>query len=167
MPLDELLSECLPRVFRFALRLTGDRHEAEDLTQEAFLRAWKQRVGLQSERAARVWMFRIAANLWRDWGRRARHPVSRPQRLQESSVGPFPCPEKIVGKREELDQALAALDSLPPRQRDVLYLSAVEELSLSDVAEVLTISRNAAKVSLCLARKRMRSLIEESVEETR
>lgn len=167
MPLDEILSEYLPRVFRFALRLTGNRHEAEDLAQEAFLRAWRGRTGLQNQRAARVWLFRIAANLWRDRARRACHPASRTQRLEDSRTGPMHSPEKIVGEREELDQALTALERLPPRQRDVLYLCAVEDLSLSEAAEILAISRDAAKVSLCLARKRMRTLIETSAKDTR
>src|SRR3989304_8552329 len=65
-PVKVLLEEHVPRVYRFALRLTGNRHEAEDLTQETFLRAWRHRRRLRDRSAARVWLFAIAANLWRD-----------------------------------------------------------------------------------------------------
>ena len=166
MPLEEILSECVPRVFRFALRLTLDRHRAEDLTQETFLRAWRGRADLRDERAARLWLLQIARNLWRDELRRGQRDVleaGRPEEYEELR----PRPEQAASEREELAHALAGLDSLPPRQREVLYLVAVEGLSLSEVSQMLEISRNAAKVNLCLARKAMRKLVEKPVEGAR
>ena len=71
-----LLEEWAPRVYRFALRLCNDPHIAEDLAQETFLRAWRHRGRLRDERVARVWLFRITANLWRDQLRRNRSPVA-------------------------------------------------------------------------------------------
>src|SRR5207244_7362280 len=72
-----LLQECVPRVYRFALRLTHDPHAAEDLTQETFLRAWSQFRHLREPRAAQVWLFRIAVNVWRDQVRRGRSRIAR------------------------------------------------------------------------------------------
>jgi RNA polymerase sigma-70 factor (ECF subfamily) len=151
-----VLEQWIPRVYRFALRLTGDVHAAEDLTQETFLRAWGRRHLLRDARAARVWLFRIAANLWRDQARRARLPAGRPEPLREDCpAGSLP-PEQGAAEQEELRRALAALDALPARQREVLYLSACEGLSLRDVAAALGISPGAAKASLSLARKKLR-----------
>lgn len=153
--MDDLLERLAPRVYRFALRLCGDAHAAEDLTQEAFLRAWRRRDALRDAHAVRVWLFRIVANVWRDRLRRGRLPVERAGVLPESPA-PAPAPERLAAGREELVAALAALDALPPRQRDVLYLTACEGLSAAEVADVLDINANAVKANLSLARKAMR-----------
>ncbi len=146
----------MPRVYRFALRLTGDVHAAEDLTQETLLRAWSRRLQLRDPRAARVWLLRIAANLWRDQARRARLPAARPEPLGEDVPSSCRPPGSDVADREELGRALAALDALPPRQREVLYLSACDGLTRAEIAEVLGVSPDAVKANLCLARQRLR-----------
>ena len=69
-------------------------------------------------------------------------------------------PEQPLQDREELRRVLQMMDTLPPRQREVLYLVAVEAMSLSEVEEVVQISRSAVKANLSLARKRMRELRE-------
>jgi RNA polymerase sigma-70 factor (ECF subfamily) len=152
----DLLEAWVPRVYRFALRLTDDPHAADDLTQETFLRAWRHRGRLRDPRAARVWLFRITANLWRDRLRRGRSPVARAGPLPDTAPGRAEPPERLAAGREELGRALAALAALPPRQREVLYLSACEGLTPAEIAAVLGISPAAAKASLSLARKTMR-----------
>lgn len=154
--LTDRLEEWVPRVYRFALRLSSDPHAAEDLTQETFLRAWRQRGELRDERAARVWLFRIAANLWRDQLRRGRSPVARAGPLADSEVGGNPGPERLAIGREELRRTLDALAGLPPRQREVLHLCAVEGLGPTEIAGILDISVDAAKASLWLARTALR-----------
>jgi RNA polymerase sigma-70 factor (ECF subfamily) len=151
------LDEWVPRVYRFALRLSNDPHAAEDLTQETFLRAWRWRGRLRDPRATRAWLFRTAANLWRDRLRRGRSPVARAGPLEaDAALGPARPPERLAAGREELARALAALNGLPPRQREVLYLSACEGLTTAEVAAVLGISAAAAKASLSLARQALR-----------
>ena len=156
------LAEYVPRVYRLALQLTNDRHRAEDLTQETFLRAWRQRRQLKEQRATRVWLFRITANLWRDELRRGRAPAANTVSLQDNFTQSEPAPDSVVENREELSQVLKWLDALPPRQREVLYLFAVEELSLDEVSDILGLNKNAVKVNLSLARKRMREKIQRS-----
>jgi RNA polymerase sigma factor (sigma-70 family) len=150
------LEAWVPRVYRFALRLTNDPDTAADVTQEAFLRAWRHRGRLRDARAARGWLFRIAANVWRDLLRRGRSPVARAEPLADTEPGGAPSPERLAAGREELGRALAALNGLPPRQREVLYLSACEGLATAEVAAILGISPEAAKASLSLARKALR-----------
>lgn len=154
--MSDLLEEWVPRVYRFAFHLCNDPHAADELTQETFLRAWRQRGRLRDPGAARVWLFRIAANLWRDRLRRGRSPVARAGPLEDTQPDPTHSPERLAAGREELARALEALDELPPRQRDVLYLSACEGLNTAAVAAVLGISPAAVKASLSLARKKLR-----------
>jgi RNA polymerase sigma-70 factor (ECF subfamily) len=153
------LEAWVPRVYRFALRLSNDPDAAADLTQETFLRAWRQRDRLRDERSARVWLFRIAVNLWRDQLRRGRSPIARAESGADRAPGHEPPPEQVAATNEELARALAALNGLPARQRDVLYLSACEALTPAEVGEVLGITSEAAKANLSLARKKMRLLL--------
>ena len=150
------LTQFVPHVYRLSLRLTSDPHRAEDLTQETFLRAWKSRGTLKNEQATRVWLFRIAANLWKDELRRKSPASAGSQLLSDEVDGSAVAPDRRLEDEDELAQALRLLDRLPPRQRTVLYLAAVEELSLSEICEILEIDKNTAKVNLSLARKRMR-----------
>ena len=151
-----LLEQYLSHVYRFALRLTGNPDMAEDLTQDTFLRAWRNRRGLRDHRAVRVWLFRIAANRWRDKVlRRCRRP-DHVEFSDDDCHGSRALPDREAGDREDVRRAMEALDSLPPRQREVLYLHAVEGLSLAEIAEVLDIKPDAVKANLSLARKRMR-----------
>lgn len=161
--MDKYLHEWTPRLYRFALRLTGDRHTAEDLTQEAMLRAWRERASLRDPVAGRVWLFRIAANLWRDWLRRRRSPVSRAGPLFEIAQAGWRSTDHVLSHQEELARALQTLEELPPRQREVLYLSACEGMKATEIAKILETTTDAIKASLSLARKKMRESLDESV----
>lgn len=159
------LEEWAPRVYRFALRLCDDPHAAEDLTQETLLRAWRHRGRLRDPRARAVWLFRITANLWRDRLRRGRCAVSRAVPLEDDPPSRTPAPERLASEREELRRALDALRELPPRQREVLYLSACEGLSTAEIGEVLGIRSDAVKASLHLARKNLRERLGEAARD--
>lgn len=153
---ETFLEEWTPRLYRFALRLTGDRHAAEDLAQETMLRAWRRRDALRDPQAIRVWLFRIATNQWRDQLKRGRSPIARAGPLFDSARVHSVNAEQVVAGREELQLALEALADLPPRQREVLYLSACEGLKTAEIAEILGAAPEAIKASLSIARKRMR-----------
>jgi len=150
------VDEYLPRVFRFALRLTGSRQEAEDLAQETFLQAWRRRSQLRDPKATAVWLFTIAKNLWNDRLRRkARRPAAiEPLEDDYQSTASRPDHDLIV--QEDLRRVLEAMNLLPVRQREVLYLCACEGLAVGEIAQVLGITSEAAKASLCEARKRLR-----------
>ena len=160
-----LLEEYVPRVYRFALRLTGDRHQAEDLTQETFLRAWRSRGRLRDPARARPWLFRIAANLWRDQVRRGKRGPKRQHCSLDDREGAKATPDRKLTDQEEVERILQTMDSLPSRQREVLYLHACEELSLAEIAGILEISAEAVKASLSLARKRMRRQLKDVCED--
>ena len=150
------MEEYLPHVYRFALRLTGSRQEAEDLTQDTFLQAWRRRGRLRDADAARVWLFTIAKNLWND---RLRQKGRRPaliEPLQENHASAAVAADHELIVREDVRRVLEAMDSLPSRQREVMHLHACEGFSLGEIATVLGISPDAVKANLCEARKRLR-----------
>ncbi len=151
-----LLEEYVPHVYRFALRLTRNSHQAEEITQDTFVRAYRRRHRLREPNAARVWLLRIAVNLWRDQLRRdRRRPEQADASIDQHQSGAI-LPDREAIDKEDVQRALEAMDSLPSRQREVLYLRACEQLSLAEIAEILEISPDAVKASLSLARKKMR-----------
>jgi RNA polymerase sigma-70 factor (ECF subfamily) len=157
----DTIEEHLGSLYRYALRLTGRPDFAEDLTQETLLRGWRSRQQLREERTARVWLFRIATNLWTDHLRRGRF---RPETLDIEPPCPCPLPAAASEERENVRMALAAMDKLPPRQRQVLYLVTCENMAHDEVAAILGIGDSAVKANLSLARKEMRLRLKEIYE---
>jgi RNA polymerase sigma-70 factor (ECF subfamily) len=156
--LKEWLEEYAPRVYRFARRLTGDPHTAADIAQETLLRAWRRRGELRNESAARTWLFAIAANLWRDHLRRGQSAVARAGPITDKDRIQTRTPDQQAAASEEITQILLAMEALPSRQQQVLYLNACEDLSLTQIARVVGISQESAKANLFLARKKMREM---------
>jgi len=152
--------EDIQRVYRFALRLAGDHHAAEEIVQETCLRAWRSRRGLRNPGSSRAWMFQIAANVWRDQLRRARLPAAPTTARVAHDPPHLRSPERIAGEQEAIERIIRAMDALPERQRQVLFLFSVEGLSQTEIAEVLGISPEATKASLSLARRAMRRRLE-------
>lgn len=154
--------EHLAAVYRYALRLTGRADLADDLTQETMLRACRSWRRLRDERAARVWLLRIATNLWNDQLRRTK---SRPQMLELEPDCPGRKSGSASDEREMVALALSAMSELPPRQRQVLHLVTCAGMTHAEVAEVLGIDVGAVKANLSLARKEMRMRLKDVYED--
>jgi RNA polymerase sigma factor (sigma-70 family) len=149
----DAIEEHVGSVYRYALRLTGRPDLAEDLTQETLLGGWRSRQQLRDQRTARVWLFRIATNVWTDQLRRRKF---FPEALDTEPACPRLLPTAASDERENVRMALVAMDELPPRQRQVLYLITCENMAHSEVATILEINESAVKANLSLARKKMR-----------
>jgi RNA polymerase sigma-70 factor (ECF subfamily) len=161
-PSFDALEVHLGTVYRYALRLTGRGELAEDLMQETLLRAWRSRAKLRDSSVARVWLLRIATNLWTDELRKGKF---RPRGLDIEPLCTKPTPGVVAHEKENVKQALAAMDELPQRQRQVLYLISCEGLSQNEVSEILGIEVTAVKASLSLARKEMRRQLSDLYQE--
>jgi RNA polymerase sigma-70 factor (ECF subfamily) len=133
------------------------------MTQEALLRAWRKRFFLKNEAARRAWLFRIATNLYRDHCRRL-------HRVRHSGTEiPFnrsPSPEQSAVDRELQDHVFAAMNELPERQREVMHLRVVEQLSPREIAAILGIDASAVRASLAAARKRLRAQLKYLIAES-
>lgn len=148
----------LLRIYRFAMHLCGDQHLAEDLAQEAMLRAVRSCGQLREPLAIRVWLLRVVENLWRDWcrknGRKAHEPIDTEE---VAHAGPEPLDTLVMA--EEVASSVEAMRRLPERQRAVLHLVACQELSILETAEVLQITPQAVRSNLSVARLQMRRMV--------
>jgi RNA polymerase sigma-70 factor, ECF subfamily len=136
-----------PDVFRFALYLSGNREEAEDITSETFVRAWSapDRIEMATVKA---YLFTIARNLFRMERRRSRKSGELDETLRDPQAGPG----RIAEGRQELDAVLAALQQLPEIDRAALLMRAFEEMPYEEIARSLEISQGTAKVKVHRAR---------------
>lgn len=170
----ELLAHCY--------RMSGSLHDAQDLVQEAFLRAWKASASFQGRSSVRTWLYRIATNVCLDdLERRPRRPLpsglgapdqAAADPLEQDHETPWlePVPDTavLVEQRDSIRLAfVAALQHLPARQRAVLVLRDVLRWSAAETAEALDTTVAAVNSALQRAHAQMdaRALTSETVEE--
>lgn len=151
---DELVRRTHRQTYTLALRLVGDAEDARDVTQEAYLRAYRAISRFRGDSAFTTWLYRITANraathLRRR--RRHRHDHLTEDAVVHEQVPPF---AERVDTRFELEQALRGL---PPKLRAAVVLHDVYGLTHSEIASELSISESAAKVRVHRARRRLRT----------
>lgn len=150
---DRLVAEHLPAALRFAIRLSGRTDLAEEIVQEAMLRAARSWQTFRGESQFRTWLFRIVVNVFRDGA--GRRPAHDP--LTDDAADPSQGPPSDEAMAAELGELVAqSVAKLPPRQREVLVLSVYEGLAPRQVAAVLGISEANVHTTLSLARARLR-----------
>lgn len=156
--LQDMVNSYSDKIYRLALRYTGDRGQAEDLTQETFLRAYKNLSRFDRNQEAGPWLFKIATNLCRNWLRDNREtPVESFEgfsQLAESS------PESIYFKKESEKDLALALDSLPQKYREVILLKHIGELSYEEICRTLDLELSLVKNRLYRGRILLRDLLE-------
>lgn len=134
----EIVETHSDRVFRLALRLTGNRHDAEDLTQEVFVRVFRS-LDSYTPGTFEGWLHRITTNLFLDQARRRQRirfdalSDERAARLTSSS----PSPDAAYSDQRFDDDVEAALAALPPDFRAAVVLCDVEGLSYEEIADIL------------------------------
>jgi RNA polymerase sigma-70 factor (ECF subfamily) len=140
-------------VYRFALYLSGDPSLAEEIAQEAFVRAWVM-PGEVCGGTVKAYLLTIARNLYLAERKRAGRRIT----LGDAVPDPKPGPEALAGGRQELDAVLAALQTLPEGDRAVLLMHAQDGLSYAVIASALGLSIAAVKVRAHRARLKLRRL---------
>ena len=145
------------RVHGAVYRLAGyDHARAEDLTQDAFVRAWQKLPGFRHESAFGTWLYRLAVNVaLMDIRARSADPVSMrdDERLPDPGQLPF-----CAAEREELQRAIGRL---PPRARAVLVLHDIEGWRHDEIAHALGMAVGTSKAQLHRARGLLRKLVGE------
>jgi RNA polymerase sigma-70 factor (ECF subfamily) len=157
---EDVVRDHSARVYRLAYRLTGDHHDAEDLTQEVFVRVFRS-LATYTPGTFEGWMHRITTNLFLDQVRRrkrVRFDALAPE-VTERLPDLGPGPEREF-ERSNLDTDVrAALAALSPQFRAVVVLADVEGLSYEEVGRTLGIKLGTVRSRLHRARAQLRALL--------
>lgn len=150
MTFDELYRTYFGDVYRFALWLSRDPADADDLAAETFVRAWAQRQRLRTE-TLRAYLLAITRRLHVDRRRRDRRRSEMPDEIRD----PAPAPDRQVASRLDLAAVHNAMKKLPEGDREALALRTEQGLSHAEIARVLGISEGAARLKVHRARRRL------------
>jgi RNA polymerase sigma factor (sigma-70 family) len=137
---DEVVREHADRVYRLAYRLSGNRADAEDLTQETFVRVFRS-LSQYSPGTFEGWLHRITTNLFLDMVRRRQRIRfdALPEDAGDRLAGHDPGPEQAYDEMHLDPEIQAALDALPPDFRVAVVLCDLEQLSYEEIAATLGI----------------------------
>jgi RNA polymerase sigma-70 factor (ECF subfamily) len=164
-------------LFRLAFRMTGNQHDAEDVVQESFLRAWRQ-LGKFDERASfGTWLYRIATNcsldVMRSRKRRAKQEAG-PEAAGSEMEDPIlslpsgdPTPERVAMSGEVRERVAEAMNELSASERTAFVLRHFEGMRIEDVSRVLGCQPGAAKHSVFRAVQKLRRALEPLVSGAR
>jgi len=163
---DSLVEQYRPRIFRFILASLRDRESAENLTQECFVRAFKAREQFRGAASIPTWLLQIAANLVRDhensgrlkfWRRALRTDLTE---VMDVTPDGQMSAESMISARQQVEAIWRAAEKLSERQRTVLLLRFVEDLTLLEIVEVTGMKLGTVKTHLFRALDAVRVAVE-------
>ncbi len=166
---DEIVERYQHKIYGYVKRLVGNETDAEDITQEVFLKALNSLHRFRQESSLQTWLFRIATNLCRDAHRRRqrekgwlslwRQADEQSETEEGGTIDPPDDrfnPEKLL-LHEELSAMLSqAIEQLPLAMREVLILHDVEQMPYEEIAQALGVPLGTVKSRLFHARARLR-----------
>ena len=155
---DEVVTQHSARVYRLAYRLTGNPHDAEDLTQEVFVRVFRS-LSSYTPGTFEGWLHRITTNLFLDQARR-KAKIRFDALAEDADVrmpGRMPSPDSQMADGMLDDDIEAALADLPPEFRVAVVLCDIEGLSYDEIADVLDVKLGTVRSRIHRGRKMLRS----------
>ena len=144
-------------MWRMVRRYIKSDADASDVTQQAFVRAFKGLVSFRGAASVRSWLFRIAINCALSWIRD--HRREQPGELAEDALTEEPAGIANIAGGEESHRLRSAIEQLPPKQKLVLELRVFDDLPFKEVADLADCSENTAKVNFHYAVKRLREIL--------
>lgn len=160
--LSALVDQYATTLYRVAFSILRNQSDAEDAVQEAFLRVLRHRDTLGEIRDHRVWLIRIVWNIVLDRKRRARTRPETDDVAELARVLPATglSAEDRAAAAQHHAHVLACVEKLPAREREVMMLSAFEELSSVEIAAVLGVTESSVRSRLFRARNLMAELLQ-------
>ena len=158
-----IVDEYQKNVYNLALRMTGNPEDAQDMSQEAFIKAFNSLASFRGDSKLSVWLYRIVSNVCLDFlrSRKRRQTVSLNMDDGEGGSSELEIPDLSAMPEEELNRRLTreavrkGLLSLPEDQREILLLREIEGLSYDEIAQALELEAGTVKSRIFRARKRL------------
>ena len=161
-----LVDKYQTQIYQHALYLIENREDAEDITQETFMRAWKDRAKLRPK-TVRSWLLKCAQNLC--FNLLKRHQFQMPLMegddaelealLQTRTDRSNPPPDEIIIRQELKEFVQCAISKLPPDMRVVIIMRELNGMSFKEIAKVTKQSEGTVRSTACRARKKLRELL--------
>jgi RNA polymerase sigma-70 factor (ECF subfamily) len=142
------------QVLRTAYRILGNWADAEDVAQEAFLRLHRRGLDFPNEMTLGAWLYRVTANLCIDRTRAARNAGELPE-----LASALPSAEREMLRAERKQRLMAALATLPAKERAAVVLREIEGLPTSEVAQILGSTEGTIRSQVSKAMTRLRTLL--------
>ena len=150
-------------VFNVALQMTGNREDAQDMGQEAFLKAYNSLPSFRGDSKFSSWLYRIVSNVCLDFKRRqSRRPSSsltveddEGETLQLDIADESQSPEALLERKLTREAVRRGLASLPDEQRQILLLREIQGLSYEEIAEAMDLEPGTVKSRIFRARKKL------------
>lgn len=152
--------------FNLAYRVLGDYAEAEDVTQEAFVRVWRGLSGFRGQARFTTWLYRIVHNLCLNRLPGLRRELLQTEPLEEVLADSDPSPADLFDVREQMAFLHAQLDRLPEKYRLVLTLRYLQHLSYDEIATALEVPMGTVKTHIHRARQLLRERLRQWEEHT-
>ncbi|MCB9555527.1 MAG: sigma-70 family RNA polymerase sigma factor [Deltaproteobacteria bacterium] len=162
---DQLVLRYRPRIYALALHLTGSESEADDVTQEVFLKAFKALEGFAGRSQFFTWLYRIAVNRSLNARRAAAHPLRQvargddPRVTRAVAVDAGGDPARAAELRQSYQRLIQALDGLPESMRTTVVLVALQGLSHAEAAAIEGCSTGTIAWRIHQARQRLKQRI--------
>jgi RNA polymerase sigma-70 factor (ECF subfamily) len=152
-------------IYSLTYRMTGSLTDAEDLTQETFLRAWRQIGSYRAASKLSTWLYRIAINACLNWRERETLRVEVQAGWAETNGAPEPAGETALARNETGRAVHAALLKLPAKQRAAIMLTLYDGLNHAEAAEALGCSETTVSWRVFAARRKLRRWLAAAGEE--
>ncbi|CAN5754166.1 sigma-70 family RNA polymerase sigma factor [soil metagenome] len=161
---ERLVERYLKSLYGFLFRLSGSADEATDLTQETFLKAWKNIRGFDSDRSFKTWIFAIARNTAFDYLRKKKLLLfsaldTETDTFESSLEDTAPLPEELFARSESVEQLEKALACLSPHYRSIVLLHDMDGLTFEAIAEIEGKPMNTIKSQYRRALLQMRGFL--------
>jgi RNA polymerase sigma-70 factor (ECF subfamily) len=159
----ELVKRYNRAIYNVTYRFTNDAYEAENLTQETFVRAWNALPRLALDRPLKPYFMKIAVNLCHDWAEQKKIENVLPLDAESETDIPDELgdPLRAVGEQELVEHIRTKMELLPPLYRTVLAMRYTEEMSYEEMTIALDMPLNTVRTHLHRARARLRELLEQ------
>jgi len=151
--------------FNVAYRVIGNRAEAEDMTQEAFVRAWRGLSNFRGQAKFTTWLYRIVCNLCLNRLPRLRRELLQAEPLERMTSDPALSPPRLFEIRERVTFIHAVLKRLPEKYRLVLTLRYFQDMPYAEIAAVLDLPMGTVKTHIHRARQLLTDRVREWEEQ--
>ncbi|MSU70307.1 MAG: sigma-70 family RNA polymerase sigma factor [Opitutaceae bacterium] len=171
---DEMVSRYWERIYAMVNQLLRNQQDAEEVTQDAFIRAHRGLVNFRGDSAFSTWLYQIATNLARNrywyWWRRKRDksvsfdaPLSAENDTTLAEIIPteLETPEDATVTKELITSIAAGMEKLNAKHREILILRNIKNLSYEEIAAILSISVGTVKSRIARAREALRAKLGE------